>query len=124
MQGKEPLHRFFDARHAVQAVLARRRFAGSTFGRPMLVMGGCETRAKISNAEMGKMRGGRGWERRQRPSLGVSLVLYSTTEATDSAVNVALDPERCFQTKWPPIVDFHPTEVQADWKPVNDQRMR
>lgn len=35
-QGKEPLHRFFDARHAVQAVFARKRFAGSTFGRPML----------------------------------------------------------------------------------------
>lgn len=36
VQGNDPLHRFFEARHVVQAVLARRRFAGWTLGRPML----------------------------------------------------------------------------------------
>lgn len=35
-QGNVPLQRFFDARHVVQAVFARKRFAGWTFGRPML----------------------------------------------------------------------------------------
>jgi hypothetical protein len=36
VQGKDPLHRFLEARHVVQAVLARRRFAGWTLGRPMM----------------------------------------------------------------------------------------
>lgn len=35
LQGNVPLHRFLDARQAVQAVFALRRFAGRTFGRPM-----------------------------------------------------------------------------------------
>lgn len=36
VQGKLPLHRFLEERQAVQAVLALKRFAGSTFGRPMM----------------------------------------------------------------------------------------
>lgn len=36
VQGNEPLQRFLEARHAVHAVFALRRFAGRTFGRPML----------------------------------------------------------------------------------------
>jgi hypothetical protein len=46
VQGKEPLHRFLDARHAVQAVLARKRFAGRTFGRPMMVWGDVWTKIR------------------------------------------------------------------------------
>lgn len=34
-QGKVPLQRFLEARQAVQAVFALRRFAGRTFGRGM-----------------------------------------------------------------------------------------
>lgn len=35
-QGNVPLHRFLEARQAVQAVFALRRFAGRTFGRPIV----------------------------------------------------------------------------------------
>lgn len=37
VQGKEPLHLFFDFRQAVHAVVTRSRFAGCTLGRAMLV---------------------------------------------------------------------------------------
>jgi hypothetical protein len=46
VHGKEPLHRFLDARQAVQAVLARKRFAGRTFGRPMMVLRDVWTRIR------------------------------------------------------------------------------
>lgn len=46
VQGKEPLHRFLEARQAVQAVFARKRFAGRTFGRPMMVKGDVQTRIR------------------------------------------------------------------------------